>query len=62
MILRPLDDSPDNHYEWSASGIAVIPGLGDTPMSKSGRAETAESLEFTLDATIDPPSATLSVG
>jgi hypothetical protein len=68
MELRPLDflslASHDNHYEWQAFAVAAIPGMlsDDKSMSKSGRAETGETLTFILDVIMDPPSATFSAG
>lgn len=65
MNLRPLDflgtDSVDNHYEWNGFGTAVIQGISHED-SKSGRAESAASLAFILNVTIDPPSFTFSAG
>jgi hypothetical protein len=68
MQLRPLDflssTSQDNHYEWGAGAVAGIPGIpsDEQSMSKSGRAETGETLTFTLSVIMDPPSATFTAG
>jgi len=62
MNLRPTVAFADNYYEWQAIATAIIPGLFNNPMAKSGRAAPEETLTFTLDVIIDPPSATFSAG
>ncbi len=58
QLLRAL--SFDGPYEWSASGSANIPRLqppDGVSIAKSGTAVTGDSLTFTLDVTMNPPSA-----
>jgi hypothetical protein len=68
MVLRPLDFlsliSLDNHYDWHAFAVAIIPGIApaEKPMSESGRAETGQALTFTLDVIVNPPSAKFTAG